>query len=159
MFIVNLKQAAKKVKLLLFIWALSSCLWAGPMAANSISEPLDLVLLKNAGLSAETIGRFLAQNLDSMRVAPAIDGARLARLGQYGGDELAVSYLNLDKETAHLPRFGFSPEIIDNLLTSDVGPQILTQVLNAQTTTAAADRANLKNSPSPQPQASLGPAS
>ncbi|MGL4208071.1 MAG: hypothetical protein ACRCTY_01655, partial [Candidatus Adiutrix sp.] len=68
-------------------------------------------------------------------------------------------YLNLDKETAHLPRFGFSPEIIDNLLTSDVGPQILTQVLNAQTTAAAADRANLKNSPSPQPQASLGPAS
>lgn len=110
------------------------CWWIlGISAAAYAEDPVDLMGLQESGLSAETIGRYLAQNLDSTRLAPPISAGLLTRLGEYGGDELAASYLNLDKQTAHLQRRDFSPEVVEQLLSSDVGAEKLKAVLDDET--------------------------
>lgn len=111
---------------------------AGPAWAE---DPVDLVALQESGLSPETIGRYLAQNLDSTRVAPPISADMLSRLGEYGGDELAGSYLNLDKQTAHLQRRDFSPQVVEQLLAGDVGAEKLKAVLDGEAVKAAREAA------------------
>jgi len=74
--------------------------------------PADLAELKAAGLSEETISRWLAQNLEPGRLSPPPEAAVLAGLARRGGDDLAAAYL--DKKTSSRPEL--SPEVIKALL-------------------------------------------
>ena len=98
--------------------------------AVQAQEPVDLMTMQEAGLSSETLGRYLAQNLGGDRAAPPVDANLLTRLAQYGGDPLAQAYLALDKQTIHLPTREFSPEVVDQLMASGVSPDELTKLLN-----------------------------
>ncbi|UQZ88799.1 hypothetical protein C4J81_06110 [Deltaproteobacteria bacterium Smac51] len=113
------------------------------------SDPVDLVSLQEKGLSPETIGRYLAQNLDSTRIAPQVNADLLSRLGEYGGDELAASYLNLDKQTAHLQRRDFSPEVVEQLLKSDIGAANMKKVLDGEAVKAASAASSAAPVPAP----------
>lgn len=95
-------------------------------------EPVDLAALREAGLKNETLGRFLAQNLNGSRAAPQVDANLLSRLAAYGGDDLAAAYLELDRATANLPARDFSPEVVGQLMASRVAPENLSQLLSAE---------------------------
>ncbi|MDR1921401.1 MAG: hypothetical protein LBS31_06625 [Candidatus Adiutrix sp.] len=123
----------------------------GPVPALPVqalaAPPADLAAMRQAGLSQETISRFLAQNLEGGRLAPPMEAALLSRLGQYGGDELAASYLELDRRAARLAERDLSPEIVRRLLDSDIGAPGLKKVLEAE----AARLASPASSPPPSP--------
>ena len=116
-------------------------------------EPVDLMTMQEAGLSSETLGRFLAQNLDGQRAAPAVDANLLTRLAQYGGDPLARAYLELDRQTVHLPAREFSPEVVDQLMISGVSPEEMTRLLNNEAARYAAGEPALAPSAGDQPAA------
>lgn len=120
------------ISIIMFILPLTA-----PAAAEA-QEPVDLEIMREAGLSSETLGRYLAQNLGVDRAAPPVDANLLTRLGRYGGDPLARAYLDLDKRTVHLPAREFSPEVVDQLMLSGVEPEALTKLLNDEAARYAA---------------------
>jgi hypothetical protein len=110
--------------------------------AGAAAAPVDLADLQAAGLSAETIGRYLAQNLDPARLAPPVDAGLLAGLTRLGGDELASAYLELDRQTALQKRRDFSPEVVQTLLDSGLEAEQLKKILTEEARRAArSDRA------------------
>lgn len=142
--------------LILYIFLMVGTLGMPPLAGAE--DPVDLVAMQEAGLDPETIGRYLAQNLDSTRLAPPIEAGLLSRLGAYGGDDLVKSYLNLDKQTAHLKQRDFSPQVVEQLLASDVGAEKLKSVLDGEAARAARAASAKPDSPAllpapPQPSA------
>jgi hypothetical protein len=112
----------KKISVVIILGLIAVCRPGFSPAAlaseAALAEPVDLVSLKESGLSSETIGRYLAQNLERNRLAPAIDAKLLTHLGQYGGDELAAAYLEFDRQTMHESRRDFSTEVIEQLMLS-----------------------------------------
>ncbi len=116
------------------------CLFAGPVFAAQGYEPVDLASMEESGLSPETIGRFLSQNLGSNRQAPPVDANLLSRLGRYGGDSLATAYLDLDRATAHQASRDYSPEVVEQLMTGGTPPAELNKILTDEAARAAADQ-------------------
>ena len=100
-----------------------------PLDAANDYEPTDLAILQGAGLTDETIGRYLAQNLQSSRKAPPIESALLAELGHHGGDSLVSAYLKFDANTAHQASREFSPEVIGYLVKSGTPSDELKAIL------------------------------
>lgn len=113
-----------------FVIVILLTLSAAPLGAQG--EPIDLVSLQQAGLSSRSLGRFLAQNLDAERLAPQIEPDFLVSLAAYGGDDLAAAYLELDRATAHLAQRDFSPELISQLMDSQMEPDKLAALLRRQ---------------------------
>ena len=111
--------------------------------AVQAQEPVDLMTMQEAGLSSETLGRYLAQNLGGDRAAPPVDANLLTRLARYGGDPLAQAYLALDKQTIHLPAREFSPEVVDQLMASGVSSDELTKLLNNEAARYAAGESSI----------------
>ncbi len=110
----------------LLVWS------AAPALAAPAQEPVDLTTLTQAGLSPDTAGRFLAQNLDPTRQAAPVDAKLLARLGQYGGDGLASAYLDLDKATLNRPYRDFSPEVVEQLMNTNMEAGELQALLGSE---------------------------
>ncbi len=145
------RKGEKMKSLILCVLLMSGAIFLPGQAGAE--DPVDLAALQEAGLSPETIGRYLAQNLDGTRLAPPIRADLLSRLGEYGGDELAAAYLKLDKETAYQTRRDFSPEVVEGLLAGDVGADKLKNVLEAETAKA------IKNAGAAPPLAPPAPSS
>lgn len=125
------------MKKLIISVSLAIILLAAPAAAQA-QEPIDLMTMQEAGLSSETLGRYLAQNLGGQRAAPPVDANLLTRLAQYGGDPLARAYLDLDRQTTHLATREFSPEVVGQLMASGVSPDELIKLLNNEAARYAA---------------------
>lgn len=123
------------------ILSLGLLLMAVSAAAAPANEPTDLTAMQEAGLSPENIGRFLSQNL-SERTAPQMDGRLLVKLAQYGGDSLALAYLDLDKASAQQKHREFSPEVVEQLMAAGTPPAELNMILAEETA-----RVSEKNKP------------
>jgi hypothetical protein len=127
-------------------------LWpVAPALAAPAQEPADLTALAQAGLSPETSGRYLAQNLNPARRAAPVEAKLLARLGQYGGDSLASAYLDLDKATLNKPHRDFSPEVVEQLMNDNMAAGEL-QILLAdeaarETSALSAPQAPIRETP------------
>lgn len=102
---------------------------SGPALAAPAYEPVDLMYMREAGMSNESIGRYLAQNLGAGRQAPPVEAELLMRLSRYGGDSLAVAYLDLDRATAAKPERTYSPEVVEQLINSGLAPDELRRTL------------------------------
>ncbi|MDR0881790.1 MAG: hypothetical protein LBP55_04530 [Candidatus Adiutrix sp.] len=125
----------KSVKILISLLAAGFLLLAATaMAAGT--EPVDLDDLSRAGLSKESLSRYLAQNLGA-RQAPPISADLLARLGRYGGDGLVLAYLDLDRATASQASREFSPEVVAQLMAGGTPPRELQNILAQEAARAA----------------------
>lgn len=102
-----------------------------PAQAPAAQEPADLVKLTEAGLSDETIGRYLSQTLME-RAAPPLDSQFLKRLGQYGGDHLARTYLELDKVSAHQKNRKLSPQAVDQMIKAKTPPAEIQMIIGEE---------------------------
>ena len=123
------------MKKILLIAALCLSLAGSGLQAQ---EPTDITAMRDAGLTDETLGRFLAQNLDGNRVAPQVDSHLLSRLAGYGGNDLAAAYLELDRATAHLVSRDFSPEVVAQLMESGMEASDLVQLLKTEAASSPA---------------------
>ena len=120
----------------LIVTLILSLIFVAPAMAAPNNEPIDLVSMKESGLSNETLGRFLAQNLGSDRQAPQVDANLLTSLGRYGGDSLAVAYLDLDRATMNRPTREFGPEVVTQLMAGGMPSAELKQLLAEETARA-----------------------
>ena len=126
-----------KILSLITIFALGTLLtFTTTLGAANDYEPTDLAMLQGAGLSDETIGRYLAQNLDAGRKSPPIESSLLAALGHHGGDSLVSSYLKFDATTAKHPSREFSPEVIGYLIKSGIPSDELKSIFALESTLA-----------------------
>ena len=120
------------MKKLIILTLLSiSALILAPLAQAANEGATDLLKLKEAGLSEETLSRFLAQNL-SDRAAPQIDPKFLARVGQYGGDHLARTYLELDKLSSREKNPKFSQNSVDRMIKAQTPPAEIQMILGEE---------------------------
>ncbi len=92
----------------------------------------DLSVMQKAGLSPESLGRYLTQNLDADRRAPALSPQLLASLGRYGGDDLARAYLDFDQATLAQSTREFSPEVLNQFLAQEMPPTELAAILRRE---------------------------
>ncbi len=125
------------MKKLIFTLILVLSSGAPALAAPSY-EPVDLMDMQEAGMSNESIGRYLAQNLGAGRLAPPIDADLLMRLARYGGDSLSMAYLDLDRATAGRADRVYSPEVVDQLMKDGLAPAELQKTLLDEATREAA---------------------
>ena len=117
----------------LIVTLILSLIFVAPAVAAPNTEPIDLVSMKESGLSNETLGRFLAQNLGSDRLTPQVDANLLTSLGRYGGDSLAAAYLDLDRATMNQPGREFGPEVVEQLMIGGMPPAELQKLLENET--------------------------
>lgn len=130
----GLKAPFRKAKIMKNICALflTLALFALAPAALDAAEPADLEAMEKAGLSSETIGRFLSQSLSADRKAPAVSPKLLTRLGNYGGDHLAKTFLDLDKASAHLASPDLSPAMVDRMISAKIPPSEMQLILGEE---------------------------
>ncbi|MDR1043960.1 MAG: hypothetical protein LBP33_02430 [Candidatus Adiutrix sp.] len=114
--------------------------FAAPALAAPDNGPLDLVAMQEAGMSTESLGRFLAQSLGAQRAAPQLDADLLTRLARYGGDSLVVAWLDLDRAVCHQARPSFSQEMLQQLLDGGTPPADIRKLLDDETVRAARSR-------------------
>ncbi|MDR1608136.1 MAG: hypothetical protein LBT38_06980 [Deltaproteobacteria bacterium] len=98
--------------------------------APLLAEVMDLNKWAKAGLPESIRQKMVIQSL-SHRARPPLSGDFLLEMVRYGGENLALSYINMDSATAQEPQAPLTPEVVKRLMGSGVPRADLEMVINA----------------------------
>jgi hypothetical protein len=97
-----------------------------PLAA----QVMDLEKWAQAGMPESIRQKMVIQSL-SHRARPPLTGEFLLEMVRYGGENLTLSYLNLDSATAQQAQAPLSPEVVSRLMSSGAPRADLEMIINA----------------------------
>ncbi|MDR1487383.1 MAG: hypothetical protein LBT62_05255 [Deltaproteobacteria bacterium] len=120
----------KKISFFLIILLACLLLSLTFITTAAAQQPLDLSELGRRGLGERSRDLIVTQAL-TVRARPPLEIGFILQMAEYGGDELAKAYLEMDAETNQMERSPLTPEAMKNLMASALSVSDLLLLINS----------------------------
>ncbi|MDR1086207.1 MAG: hypothetical protein LBP22_15460 [Deltaproteobacteria bacterium] len=98
--------------------------------AQGAEEVMDLEIWAQVGMPESLRQKMVIQSL-SHRARPALSGDFILKMVRYGGENLALSYVQLDNDTAMENQAPISPQVMERLMDSGVPRSDIEKIIQA----------------------------